>query len=159
MVRASTRATARGVFVIRQWPIVAAVVLLWLSVALLIGPSMAQNDGHLVYPLDDTYITMAMAKNLAEHGVWGVTRHEFASASSSILWPIVLGATYGVTGTNEIAPLAWNLVWATFVVGLCGVQLRQRGLRPVPLFLALLAIVLLIPLPVLVFIGLEHTLH
>lgn len=145
---------------IRHWPIAATIIVLWLAVAVLVCLSLAHNDRHLIYPLDDTYISMVMAKNVAEHGVWGVTRHEFASSSSSILWPIVIAATYRITGTNEIAPLAWNLLWATLVVGLCGVHLEARGgLRPLPLFLALLGIVFLTAVPVLVFIGLEHTLH
>lgn len=144
---------------VRHWSIAATIILLWLAVAVLVGLSPARTDRHLVYPLDDTYIAMAMAKNVARHGVWGVTRYEFASSLSSILWPIVIAATYRITGTNEVAPLAWNLLWASLVVGLCGVQSEARGLRPLPLFLALLGMVFLTPLPVLVFIGLEHTLH
>ena len=66
---------------------------------------MKRNDGHLIYPLDDTYISMAMGKNLAEHGVWGVTRHEFSSTSSSLIWPLLLAAADRVLGTNELVPL------------------------------------------------------
>src|SRR5262249_185763 len=98
-----------------HWPIALALLFLWAAVAVVGRLSMERCDHRLVYPLDDTYITMAMGKNLAEHGVWGVTRFEFASSSSSILWPIVMAATYRIAGTNEAAPLLWNLVFATAV--------------------------------------------
>jgi hypothetical protein len=33
---------------------------------------LRQTNGHFVYSLDDPYIHLAVAKNLARHGVWGV---------------------------------------------------------------------------------------
>src|SRR6266851_2122500 len=59
-----------------------------LTCATLLMLSLARTQWHLVYPLDDAYIHMAIAKNLAQHGVWGVTSHEFTSCSSSPLWII-----------------------------------------------------------------------
>jgi hypothetical protein len=35
--------------------------------------SLRVSGGRFVYPLDDTYIAMAMAKHFAAHWVWGVT--------------------------------------------------------------------------------------
>lgn len=35
---------------------------------------LLKTDNHYIYPLDDTFIHLAMAKNFALHDVWGVTR-------------------------------------------------------------------------------------
>jgi hypothetical protein len=44
------------------------------------------TNGTFVYPLDDTYIGMAIARNLAMHGVLGITSREFSSSGSSPLF-------------------------------------------------------------------------
>jgi len=100
----------------RHWPVLAAIIILWCTVLLLLILSVRQNQGHLVYALDDPYIHMAIAKNFAQHGVWGVTRYEFSSSSSSLLWTVLLSAIYLIFGTNEIAPLVLNVIVATLVV-------------------------------------------
>ena len=65
--------------------------------------------GHFVYPLDDTYIAMAMAKNFAAHAVWGVTPYEFTSAASTPLYVLLLAAGNGITGRLVWLPLAFRL--------------------------------------------------
>lgn len=47
------------------------------------------NQGNFVYTLDDAYIHLAMAEQMA-HGGYGINAGEMASASSSILWPVLL---------------------------------------------------------------------
>ncbi len=49
----------------RHWPVLAAIIILWCTVLLLLILSVRQNQGHLVYALDDPYIHMAIAKNFA----------------------------------------------------------------------------------------------
>ena len=75
-------------------------------------------DHHFVYPLDDAYIGMAIAKNLALHGVWGVSRYGFTSADSSLLFPLLMAAVYRIAGVNEVAPLAISWL-AAVAVHLC----------------------------------------
>jgi len=41
------------------------------------------------YPLDDTYIHLAMASQIA-HGGYGVNAGEYSSAASSALYPLLL---------------------------------------------------------------------
>lgn len=67
--------------------------------------------GEIAYPLDDTYIHLAVAQTLAEHGTWGIRPGEFQSASSSPLWTLLL--TFVVWVLPSGALLAAPLVVAT----------------------------------------------
>lgn len=60
--------------------------------------------GEYVYPIDDTYIHIAMAKTLATDGTWGVEAGRLAFCSSSPLWTLVLGGLYAVVGVRETLP-------------------------------------------------------
>src|SRR5215207_5943541 len=104
--------------VMAHYPVAVVVIALWGAVFLIAGKSMSVLHGHLSYELDDTYIHMAVARNLAEHGVWGVTRYEFTPVSSSLIWPILLASIYWVFGAIESVPLILNLIFATAAIGL-----------------------------------------
>jgi len=144
----------------RHWPLIAVLAVLLAVVAALCGVSLSQNGGQLVYALDDAYIHMAMARSLVEHGVWGVTRHEFSSSSSSLLWTLLLAGAYGLFGPSEIAPLVLNCMAAAGVIGLFYWILRRRiPDRPVAVGAILLVVLFITPLAPLVFAGMEHTLH
>lgn len=137
----------------------AVVIGYWAIVSGLIFATMAGTGGALIYPLDDTYIHMAMAKNMATFGVWGVTPEQFTSASSSPLWTGVMAATYAAFGVSSWAPLVANLVIGTAVVLLlCGV-LAHAGLSPLVTALAAAAIAGAGTLPTMTVLGMEHTLH
>lgn len=69
---------------VRHWPLGAALLLFLACEYLLCIAAVRAADGHVLYALDDAYIQMAVGKNLAAHGVWGVTRHEFSGAGSSL---------------------------------------------------------------------------
>src|SRR4051794_21459878 len=71
---------------------------------------LARTHGQFIYTLDDTYISMAMAKNMAQYGVMGLTRYEFSASSSCPLWILLISAVYGVTGVTWWAPLALGFV-------------------------------------------------
>jgi len=141
----------------KYWPIFAAAAVLSVIVIILLSISVKQNEGHLVYALDDPYIHMAMAKNMAQHGVWGVTRHAFSPSSSSILWTLLLSLCYFILGTHETIPLILNFVFALLVLILVHFILKQSKLARPYKFLLLLCIILFTPLPVVIFLGMEHT--
>ncbi len=143
----------------QHWPALAAVLLLTLLVAYPLVASMLYTGGHLIYPLDDTYIHMALAKNLAQHGVWGVSGEGFASASSSLLWPLLLAPTFVVLGVQFWVPLLWSLLFGIGSVILADRILFQADLGPRSRFLALALFIYVTPIPILAILGMEHTAH
>jgi hypothetical protein len=118
--------------------------------------SVFSSGHHLVYPLDDTYISMAMAKHFAEHGVWGVTPFGFTSATSTPLYVLLVATCYRFTGAAD----CWPLVLA-FTSGAFAILLADRILprSSKGRLIALLSIVLLTPLASIAHLGMEHTLH
>jgi hypothetical protein len=131
----------------------------WGIVAGLIYATVAGTAGVLVYPLDDTYIHMAMAKNMATHGVWGVTAEGFTSATSSPLWTGLLAAVYTVFGVSTWAPLVLNILIGTAVVFSVGSLVAGAGLPPWLSTLATAAVMFAGTLPTMTVLGMEHTLH
>ncbi len=139
-----------------QWPLLLALTVLAGTTVVLLVQALARNGGRFTYALDDTYIHMAIAKNLVRHGVWGVTPYGFSSSSSAPLWTLLLAASYGLAGVREITPFLLNLLLAGLVVGTTYDALHDRLPRPL-VFLALLAMILFTPLVPLAFTGMEHT--
>ena len=129
--------------------------------AAVIAASLSLTGGHLGYALDDGYIHLAMARQFAEHGVWGVTRYAFSSSSSAPLWTLLLGLIFRLTGPFEALPLLLNAIAAVGVIVVAR-RILQRlapGASARTVFLGLAAVVLFTPLVPLVFMGQEHTLH
>ena len=121
--------------------------------------------GEPVYAMDDVYIHMALAKNLAAHGVYGVTPFEATHASSSPLWVLLLAAGFAVLG-----PWIW---WPGLLAGLSALAVlavADRCLRQQTVAIGppaaqsaragvLCLIVLGASLPPLTLQGMEHPLH
>src|SRR5262245_55763839 len=102
---------------------------------------------------------MAIAKNFASHGVWGVTPDAFTSSSSSLLWTFLLSLDYRAFGANELAPLAYNALFGCALLALSFALLRQTALSPLARFAVLVAVILLTPLPTMAMLGMEHVLQ
>lgn len=144
----------------RHGPLVAVLVLLGGSLGFLYVQASRATSGGNVYVNDDTYIHMALARNLAQHGVWGITRYEFSGSSSSPLWTLLLAACYRVFGPGLLIPLALNVLLAVAVALAVHQWLLRQDLQPPGLrFVAAAAVVFLAPVPLLVFCGMEHLLH
>jgi len=141
-------------------PLNFAIIILLAVIGILLFISMNSNLGHLVYSLDDAYIHMSISKNLALHGVWGVSSHEFSSSSSSLIWTILLAFVYYIFSPNEITPLIFNIIPALLIIVSVYVLLKKWSITGnYYLFSVLILMILLPPLPPLIFTGLEHVLH
>jgi hypothetical protein len=141
----------------KHWALWAAMGMFLALTAVLLTLSLRANEGSLVYGLDDAYIHMAIAKNFAQYGVWGVTPDGFTSATSSPAWTLLLSLTYLIFGVNDVAPLILNILCALAIL-----ILVNRAFADSPAWYRLLVMLMLIfctPFMFLVFIGMEHLLH
>jgi hypothetical protein len=121
------------------------------------------TDGHLVYVIDDAGIHLAIARNLVEHGTWGVTPGVYESASSSPAWTLMLAGVIAVANPlASVVPLVGNLLGAAWILwiyakGQQAVDLRRGhwGSWALAIVLPLWALFL----PSLAFTGMEHSVH
>ncbi|KPL18009.1 MAG: hypothetical protein AMJ92_10050 [candidate division Zixibacteria bacterium SM23_81] len=143
----------------KHWPLIIGLAVFWGTIAILLTLSVKQNQGHLVYGLDDPYIHMAIAKNFAQHGVWGINKEGFTSSSSSPLWTLVISLIYFLLGRSEVSPFVLNCIFGTLLILSAYFLFRKYGIGLLFVCLGLLAITFLTPLPALIFFGQEHIMH
>lgn len=146
-------------FLVRHSPaLIAGGVYLLCTAGILIASFFFYCNRHFVYSLDDTYITMAMARNLALHGVWGVSPYAFSSSNSSPVFPLLLGAAYRLFGVNQYAPVALSWIFGLLAIFAAERLLRIELNRKAQTF-ALILLVLLSTLFVGGVLGMEHSFH
>lgn len=112
-----------------------------------------------MYPLDDTFIHMAVAKNLALHGNWGVTGDEFQSASSSPLYTVLLAVVFKLFPAHSSIPFLINLITGGILLVVIQRWLVREHVGGVWQLLILLLVIYFTPLPILIITGMEHTLQ
>src|SRR2546425_3180819 len=129
----------------------ALVAILWL------------NQGTFTYTLDDPYLHLSLAENIAA-GHYGINRDDVAAPSSSVLWPYLL-APFSVLPFGHLVPLLLNYVASLGTIALLrriittslgGAQERLKN-EVVAMLLAFL--VLAANLVGLAFTGMEHSLQ
>lgn len=112
-----------------------------------------------VYAIDDPYIHMAMAKNLAVYGVYGVTPFEFSSSSSSPLWTLSLAGAFRLFGPHDGLPGLAAAGCAAAALYLADRLGRRLGLALWARWACNVCIVAWTPLVPLVATGMEHAAH
>lgn len=121
------------------------------------------SDGRLVYVLDDPAIHLAIARNVVEHGTWGVVPGHFESASSSPVWTAVLAVGVLVLPAGEEAlAFVLNVVAALAVLGLVArtqTVLHPSRRRPIDVLATVVVAVVVLFLPAAAMVGMEHVLH
>jgi len=141
------------------WPLLLVVAVVLASVALSVRASLGGTRGALVYAVDDAYIHMAVAKNLARHGIWGATPFHFSSASSSPLWIVLLAASYVVAGVRDYLPLLLNTLFTALTLVVADHYLRRFSVPAIARVAALLGIVVSSSMTAMVLLGMEHVVH
>lgn len=143
----------------REPAVATAILILTISVLLLEWLVMRQTNGVFSYPLDDAYIHMAIARNLAFSGNWGITPYEFGSASSSLLYTVLLASVFKVFGAKVFIPVLLNMIAGIAFLLILNRYFRKSGISQLGRFLLFMLLIVLIPLPTLIISGMEHVLH
>jgi len=136
----------------------------YLGVTAVLAMAMLAAAGWpLTYVLDDPAIHLSIAEQLARHGTWGVTPGSFESASSAPLWTLLL-APFAALGppARDWAPLLLNGAAGAAVLAVLagpGAVLRPSRRRPLDAAATVVLAVVVLFLPGLAVVGMEHTLH
>ncbi|MBS1659468.1 MAG: hypothetical protein JST68_00310 [Bacteroidetes bacterium] len=139
--------------------LVLALAALFIPVAFIENSIIHRTGGTFMYPLDDVYIHMSLARNLAFYGTWGMDRFEFASASSSLLYTLLLAGTFKLFSVKVTIPFIINCLAAAGLIIVLQRWLSKQGVGRFGQLLILLAVIVLTPLPIMVVSGMEHTLQ
>ncbi len=143
----------------KNWPLIISIMVFLALVSAILVISLEKNEGNLVYALDDPYIHMAMAKNFAQHGVWGATKYEFSSSTSSPLYTLLLSGIYFIFGVNVAVPLIINIIFAIILISMVYLLLKRYNITYFYSLTVLISLIIFTPLPALVFVGMEHILQ
>jgi len=115
--------------------------------------------GTFCYPLDDTFIHMAMAKHFSQYGIWGITEYEFTSSTSSPLYTLLVAVGYYLIMPNMYLPLLLNILFSVALLITVFLIFRHNGIPDKYTIITSLCIIIFTPLPALTISGMEHTLH
>lgn len=135
---------------------VAGVLGAAIAFALLTAIAMARNGWGFEYALDDVYIHLAMAEQIAAGG-YGVNPGELSSAASSPLYPLLLTPLAG-SDAQRWLPLIWNLAALVTAAGLLGLAFARAGLGKLGVVLAAIA-PFAMAFYVTAFTGMENMAH
>ncbi len=117
------------------------------------------NDFHFAYPLDDTYIHLAISRNFAENGVWGVSQAGFSASSSSPLYDLILSFFYLFLPFKIIIPLLLNIAaGVAFIIIAKRIFEAENVLKRLSLF-ACVVLIAIVPTIALTITGMEHLFH
>jgi hypothetical protein len=134
-----------------------------LATVALVVAVVVRLGGTFVYVLDDPAIHLSLADTLIHHGTWGVSAGSFESASSSPLWTLLVAAGMLVVPVaDEWVPLLLNVAAGVAVVVILGRSqdvLRPSRRRPLDVVAVVVLVTVVLFLPGLAVVGMEHTLH
>jgi hypothetical protein len=139
------------------WLLVIGIILLLIPVLFIVWNVMQYTNGVYIYPFDDTFIHLTIADNLLK-GTWGVNPNEFASASSSILYTLLL-ALFRFFSNSSLVPFVVNCLAGLFIVFALHLWLRKHLINNVGQVVVFCLVIFLTPLPLMIISGMEHTLQ
>jgi hypothetical protein len=146
-------------FFSQQWILLLVFAAVLLPVTAIEYTVLRQTKGIFMYPLDDVYIHMAMAKNLAFYHNWGINSQDFTAASSSILYSLLLAGLFRIFSVQIIIPFLINCLAGAVLLVMVQKWFRKQNINHAPQLILLLCLIFLSHLPILLVCGMEHTLQ
>lgn len=118
--------------------------------------SSMKTEGHYTYLLDDAYIHLAIAKNFALYDVWGMTKYQFSSTSSSPLFTYILSLLITLLGNNDQIPLYFNIIFSAGILYFLSTYYAEvlKGVKET--VMAVLFTIFFIVLQINLLSGMEH---
>jgi hypothetical protein len=132
-------------------------VFLFLPLLFIIIRVLHRTNGVLIYPFDDTYIHLTIADNLLK-GNWGINPDQFASASSSVLYTLIL-AFFRIFSKSLLVPFVVNCLGGVTILIVVHLWLKKHLVSYFAQGCIFFFVVFFTPLPLLVLSGMEHTLQ
>ncbi len=115
--------------------------------------------GRIVYPIDDPYIHLAMARHWAQDGFFGVSLYGYSASSSSPGWTLLLGVLFYLFGNHEWLPLALNILAGLGVLVFLTQWFQRYIQHSAAAAISLIFLIFIIPLPAVALLGMEHSFH
>ena len=143
----------------RNIGLLTGLVATFVPVALIELSVLHHTNGSFIYPVDDTFIHLELANNLANYGNWGINSHEFGSASSSLLYTLLLGLFTKIFSSGILLPFIINAIAGILLLIAINNWLAKQRLSTTAIVFINLLVVFFTPLPILVISGMEHTLQ
>lgn len=142
----------------KQYLILAiALIATFLSLLFLQNRVLQTTHGIFMYPLDDPFIHLELAKNLAQQRTWGINPNEFSSASSSILYTLLLALFIKLFSAHVLLPFVMNAIAGVVLIVVLQHWLTRQNISAAGQIIILLCVVFFTPLPIVIMSGMEHT--
>lgn len=139
------------------WSFVFGLAILFLPVLLIVWKVLHYTHGTFMYPYDDTFIHLTIADNLIK-GNWGINQSQFASASSSVLYTLIL-ALFRFFSKSSIMPFVANAFAGIMILAALHSWLRKHLIYNVGQAAIFFLVIFFTPLPLMIISGMEHTLQ
>ncbi|HEV7622164.1 MAG TPA: hypothetical protein VGO09_10535 [Flavisolibacter sp.] len=138
---------------------VLAILATFIPVAVIELKVLHYTSGFFIYPLDDTFIHMQLARNLAIHHTWGININQFGSASSSLFYTTLLAVCFSLFNVHTIIPFIINCIAGILLLIVIQKWLVRQAINLKGQLIIIGLIIFLTPLPTLIMSGMEHTLQ
>ncbi len=148
-----------GDFITFLWALLPALIFTILVLSITLHLALKRTDGRYICPMDDPYIHLSVAKNVALDGSWGLENRVFSYCSSSIAFPLLISLAMKIAGIHETIPLVLNMITGVITLVIFLLIFRRIGLSWSMASIVLTALTMMIPLPVMIYICMEHVLQ